>query len=318
MSGYLGSHRFLVAGGAWAPGRRRRKTIRVSPADKVVSMSGDGGFGQYMGELTTAVKYGMSITHVIVRNDELGKISKEQKSGEWPVWETDLSNPSFAEYAELCGARGIPVTGRDRSRGRAPRGHRVRGPEPGRDHGRRGARLGHTPRAPSRRHVPILPGRAPDPRSSARRPMSDEKKPLNEISRHITQPKAQGASQAMLYATGLKPKRIWRSRRWGSAVGVVRGQPLQHAPARPRRGGQGGGQEAGLVGYRFNTIGVSDGISMGTEGMSYSLQSRDLIADSIETVMGAQWYDALVTIPGCDKNMPGCDRHGPAQSSRHR
>jgi dihydroxy-acid dehydratase len=63
---------------------------------------------------------------------------------------------------------------------------------------------------------------------------------------------------------------------------------------------------AGLVGMRFNTIGVSDGISMGTEGMSYSLQSRDLIADSIETVMGAQWYDAVVTLPGCDKNMPGC------------
>jgi dihydroxy-acid dehydratase len=60
------------------------------------------------------------------------------------------------------------------------------------------------------------------------------------------------------------------------------------------------------VGFRFNTIGVSDGISMGTEGMSYSLQSRDLIADSIETVMGGQWYDALVAIPGCDKNMPGC------------
>jgi dihydroxy-acid dehydratase len=63
---------------------------------------------------------------------------------------------------------------------------------------------------------------------------------------------------------------------------------------------------AGLVGMRFNTIGVSDGISMGTEGMSYSLQSRDLIADSIETVVAAQWYDACVTIPGCDKNMPGC------------
>ncbi|MCH2401641.1 MAG: dihydroxy-acid dehydratase, partial [Pirellulales bacterium] len=61
-----------------------------------------------------------------------------------------------------------------------------------------------------------------------------------------------------------------------------------------------------MVGMRFNTIGVSDGISMGTEGMSYSLQSRDLIADSIETVMGAQWYDALVALPGCDKNMPGC------------
>jgi len=63
---------------------------------------------------------------------------------------------------------------------------------------------------------------------------------------------------------------------------------------------------ANLVGMRFNTIGVSDGISMGTAGMSYSLQSRDLIADSIETVMGAQWYDALVALPGCDKNMPGC------------
>ncbi len=67
-----------------------------------------------------------------------------------------------------------------------------------------------------------------------------------------------------------------------------------------------GVQAAGLVGMRFNTVGVSDGISMGTEGMSYSLQSRDLIADSIETVMGGQWYDALIALPGCDKNMPGC------------
>jgi dihydroxy-acid dehydratase len=63
---------------------------------------------------------------------------------------------------------------------------------------------------------------------------------------------------------------------------------------------------AGLVGMRFNTIGVSDGISMGTEGMSYSLQSREIIADSIETVMAAHWYDACIAIPGCDKNMPGC------------
>src|SRR5258708_30506370 len=67
-----------------------------------------------------------------------------------------------------------------------------------------------------------------------------------------------------------------------------------------------GVRAAGLVGMRFNTIGVSDGISMGTEGMCYSLQSRDLIADSIETVMHAQWYDANISIPGCDKNMPGC------------
>eukprot|EP00210_Caulerpa_lentillifera_P005141 g4913.t1 len=64
-------------------------------------------------------------------------------------------------------------------------------------------------------------------------------------------------------------------------------------------------QQIGLVGFRFNTIGVSDGMSMGTNGMSFSLQSRDLIADSIETVMSAQWYDSLIALPGCDKNMPG-------------
>ena len=67
-----------------------------------------------------------------------------------------------------------------------------------------------------------------------------------------------------------------------------------------------GVEDAGMVGMRFNTIGVSDGISMGTSGMSFSLQSRDLIADSIETIMGAQWYDGLIALPGCDKNMPGC------------
>ncbi|CAL5416630.1 unnamed protein product [Camellia sinensis] len=66
-----------------------------------------------------------------------------------------------------------------------------------------------------------------------------------------------------------------------------------------------GVREAGMVGFRFNTIGVSDAISMGTRGMCYSLQSRDLIADSIETVMAAQWYDGNISIPGCDKNMPG-------------
>lgn len=67
-----------------------------------------------------------------------------------------------------------------------------------------------------------------------------------------------------------------------------------------------GCKKAGLVGLRFNTIGVSDGMSMGTTGMRYSLQSREIIADSIETVMNAQWYDANISIPGCDKNMPGC------------
>jgi dihydroxy-acid dehydratase len=76
---------------------------------------------------------------------------------------------------------------------------------------------------------------------------------------------------------------------------------LNNLAARVREGAR----AAGLVGMRFNTIGVSDGIAMGTEGMSYSLQSRDIIADSIETVMCAQWYDACIAIPGCDKNMPG-------------
>jgi len=67
-----------------------------------------------------------------------------------------------------------------------------------------------------------------------------------------------------------------------------------------------GVESSSCVGYRFNTVGVSDGISMGTPGMRYSLQSRDLIADSMETTMGAQWYDGLIALPGCDKNMPGC------------
>jgi thiamine pyrophosphate-dependent acetolactate synthase large subunit-like protein len=76
---------------------------------KVVSVSGDGGFGQYMAEMTTAVKYRMNITHVLLNNSELGKISKEQRSGSWDVWQTSLVNPSFADYAELCGALGIRV-----------------------------------------------------------------------------------------------------------------------------------------------------------------------------------------------------------------
>ncbi|KAB2041363.1 hypothetical protein ES319_D02G143200v1, partial [Gossypium barbadense] len=64
-----------------------------------------------------------------------------------------------------------------------------------------------------------------------------------------------------------------------------------------------GVEDAGMVGFRFNTVGVSDAISMGTRGMSFSWQSRDLIADSIETIMGVQWYDGNISIPGCDKNV---------------
>ncbi|MFN0020297.1 MAG: dihydroxy-acid dehydratase [Pirellulaceae bacterium] len=128
---------------------------------------------------------------------------------------------------------------------------------------------------------------------------------LNKISSRITQPKSQGASQAMLYATGMSEADMGKAQ---VGIGSVwyDGNPCNmHLNILADLVKQ-GVREAGLVGMRFNTIGVSDGISMGTEGMSYSLQSRDLIADSIETIMGAQWYDGLVTLPGCDKNMPGC------------
>jgi len=128
---------------------------------------------------------------------------------------------------------------------------------------------------------------------------------LNKTSAHITQPRSQGASQAMLYATGMTEADMNKAQ-VGIASVWYDGNPcnmhLMDLAAKAKEGVK----EAGLVGMRFNTIGVSDGISMGTDGMSYSLQSRDLIADSIETVMGAQWYDGLITIPGCDKNMPGC------------
>jgi thiamine pyrophosphate-dependent acetolactate synthase large subunit-like protein len=108
MSGYLGSIGFALpaALGAWAA--TQEDDPRFS-GRKVVSVSGDGGFGQYLAELTTAVKYGMDITHVLLNNDELGKISKEQRAGEWEVWQTSLVNPDFAAYAELCGAKGVRV-----------------------------------------------------------------------------------------------------------------------------------------------------------------------------------------------------------------
>jgi dihydroxy-acid dehydratase len=131
------------------------------------------------------------------------------------------------------------------------------------------------------------------------------KEGLNKISRRITQPKAQGASQAMLYATGLTESDMDKPQVGISSVwyeGNSCNMHLNELAAKVKAGVV----DAGLVGMRFNTIGVSDGISMGTDGMSYSLQSRDLIADSIETVMCAQWYDANISLPGCDKNMPGC------------
>ncbi|MCP5035205.1 MAG: dihydroxy-acid dehydratase [Actinomycetia bacterium] len=128
---------------------------------------------------------------------------------------------------------------------------------------------------------------------------------LNRISSRITQPPSQGASQAMLFAAGLTPEDLQKAQ-VGIASCWYEGNPCNMHLGDLADQVKRGVVEAGLVGMRFNTIGVSDGISMGTDGMSYSLQSRDLIADSIETVMGAQWYDGLVTLPGCDKNMPGC------------
>jgi len=82
----------------------------------VVSVSGDGGFGQYLADFTTAVKYNMDITHVLLNNSQFGKISKEQRAGEWPVWQTELHNPSFAAYAKLCRGKGLRVTTADQVR----------------------------------------------------------------------------------------------------------------------------------------------------------------------------------------------------------
>ncbi len=128
---------------------------------------------------------------------------------------------------------------------------------------------------------------------------------LNRVSARITEQKAQGGSQAMLYAAGLREEDLHKPQVGISAMWYD-GNPCNMHLGGLAEAVQQGTREAGLVGFRFFTIGVSDGMSMGTEGMSYSLQSRDLIADSIETVMAAQWYDANISLPGCDKNMPGC------------
>ncbi len=128
---------------------------------------------------------------------------------------------------------------------------------------------------------------------------------LNKYSSRITQPKSQGASQAMLYGTGMTEADMDKAQVGIASMwydGNTCNMHLLDLADKVKEGMD----AADLVGMRFNTIGVSDGISMGTDGMSFSLQSRDLIADSIETMMGAQWYDGLVSLPGCDKNMPGC------------
>lgn len=132
---------------------------------------------------------------------------------------------------------------------------------------------------------------------------ADEKR-LNKVSGNITQPKSQGASQAMLYATGLSEDDMNKAQVGISSV-WYEGNPCNMHLNDLSDMVKKSVANAGLIPYRFNTIGVSDGISMGTTGMRYSLQSREIIADSIETVMQGQWYDANVSLPGCDKNMPG-------------
>jgi len=127
---------------------------------------------------------------------------------------------------------------------------------------------------------------------------------LNKHSSRLTQDESQPASQAMLYAVGLSDEDMSKAQVGIASTGYD-GNPcnmhLNNLAAEVKVESN----IAGLVGLGFNTIGVSDGISMGTSGMNYSLASRDIIADSIETVMNAQSYDALVSVVGCDKNMPG-------------
>ncbi|OAA38944.1 Dihydroxy-acid/6-phosphogluconate dehydratase [Beauveria brongniartii RCEF 3172] len=133
---------------------------------------------------------------------------------------------------------------------------------------------------------------------------ADDQRKYNQISGTITQPKSQGASQAMLYATGLSEADMNKAQIGISSV-WFEGNPCNMHLLDLSKAVRDSVKKAGFIPYRFNTIGVSDGISMGTTGMRYSLQSREIIADSIETVMSGQWYDANISLPGCDKNMPG-------------
>jgi dihydroxy-acid dehydratase len=145
------------------------------------------------------------------------------------------------------------------------------------------------------------PKKSPGIRANAA-PVAQEQRTLNKYSSRVTQPKSQGGSQAILYGVGLSDEDLGKPQVGISSVWYEGNTCNMHLLKLSEKVKE-GVEEAGLVGFRFNTIGVSDAISMGTEGMSYSLQSRDLIADSIETVMGGQWYDANISIPGCDKNV---------------
>ncbi len=127
---------------------------------------------------------------------------------------------------------------------------------------------------------------------------------LNKYSSQLTQVISQVGSQAMLYGVGLTDEDMKKAQVGITSMGWEGNTCNMHLNALARRVKEGVNAE-GMVGLIFHTIGVSDGISMGTEGMKASLPSRDIIADSIETVMRAQWYDANISLPGCDKNMPG-------------
>ncbi|KDN39699.1 dihydroxy-acid and 6-phosphogluconate dehydratase [Tilletiaria anomala UBC 951] len=158
-----------------------------------------------------------------------------------------------------------------------------------------------------------LPGSRPSVRlcnlsarayASAARPGPGEG--LNRHSKTITVPKAQGASQAMLYATeGIKTDEDLTRAMVGVASVWYEGNPCNSHLLELGQIVKKSVNGAGLTGYQFGTVGVSDGISMGTDAMSYSLPSRDLIADSVESAAGGHWLDGMVVIPGCDKNMPG-------------
>lgn len=129
-------------------------------------------------------------------------------------------------------------------------------------------------------------------------------KKLNKYSRRITQDEGQPAAQAMLYGTGLTEADMEKAQVGIVSTGWEGNTCNMHLNGLAEKV-KVGVKENDLVGLIFHTIGVSDGISMGTDGMRYSLPSRDIIADSIETVVSAQWYDGLVAVVGCDKNMPG-------------
>ncbi|KAH7908042.1 dihydroxy-acid/6-phosphogluconate dehydratase [Hygrophoropsis aurantiaca] len=134
----------------------------------------------------------------------------------------------------------------------------------------------------------------------------EDKPVMNRYSRMVTLPKDQGASQAMLYATeGIQNDADFQKAMVGVASVWYEGNPCNRHLLGLGQEIKASLYESDMIGYQFGTVGVSDGISMGTRGMTYSLQSRDLIADQVETAAGGHWLDGMVVVPGCDKNMPG-------------